>query len=61
MTKGIPKEDGSGKGVRANKGRGGCEITKQLKKGKKKKKSSIKNLGEWTFGGGASNQKYRRL
>lgn len=24
ITKGVPKRDGSGKGVRANKGRGGC-------------------------------------
>lgn len=28
MTKGKPKKDGSGKGVRANKGRGGCKVTK---------------------------------
>lgn len=28
MTKGIPKRDGSGKGVRANKGRGGCNPPK---------------------------------
>ena len=32
---GDPKRDGSGKGMRANKGRGGCDLTK-----KKKKKSS---------------------
>ena len=24
MAKGVPKRDGSGRGVRANKGRGGC-------------------------------------
>ena len=24
MTDGVPKRDGSGKGVRANRGRGGC-------------------------------------
>lgn len=32
--KGKPKKDGSGKGVRANKGRGGCIKTKP--KGKRK-------------------------
>jgi hypothetical protein len=31
--KGTPKRDGSGKGTRANKGRGGC--TKPRNKGKK--------------------------
>jgi len=31
--KGMPKRDGSGKGVRANRGRGGCEPPKD--KGKK--------------------------
>ena len=25
-TKGQPKRDGSGRGVRANKGRGGCDV-----------------------------------
>jgi len=33
--KGTPKRDGSGKGSRANKGRGGCSTTKQSGKGKK--------------------------
>jgi len=33
MAKNIPKRDGSGKGRRANKGRGGCTPTR--KKGKK--------------------------
>ena len=28
MTKGKPKRDGSGRGVRANKGRGGCKPPK---------------------------------
>jgi len=32
MAKGKPKRDGSGKGVRANRGRGGCKTTR--KKGK---------------------------
>jgi hypothetical protein len=25
MAKGIPKRDGSGRGIRSNKGRGGCK------------------------------------
>jgi len=32
---GIPKRDGSGKGKRANQGRGGCAVSKQPKQGKK--------------------------
>jgi hypothetical protein len=32
--KGTPKRDGSGRGVRANKGRGGCSSEEQKKKGK---------------------------
>ena len=31
--KGIPKYDGSGKGLRINKGRGGCIVTKKVGKG----------------------------
>lgn len=27
--KGIPKRDGSGKGTRANQGRGGCKTTRK--------------------------------
>jgi len=34
MTKGVPKRDGSGRGRRANKGRGGCPVEKQPRKGK---------------------------
>ena len=34
MKKGTPKRDGSGKGVRANKGRGGCATTEKEGKGK---------------------------
>jgi len=30
--KGKPKKDGSGKGIRANKGRGGCSPEEQKKK-----------------------------
>lgn len=33
MAKGTPKKDGSGKGVRANKGRGGCAENKKVGKG----------------------------
>jgi len=33
-TKGVPKKDGSGKGTRSNKGRGGCKVTKKSGKGK---------------------------
>lgn len=29
MAKGKPKKDGSGKGTRANKGRGGCETPRK--------------------------------
>ena len=28
MAKGIPKKDGSGRGTRANRGRGGCATTR---------------------------------
>jgi len=34
--KGIPKKDGSGKGVRVNKGRGGCKSPKGKGKGERK-------------------------
>ena len=33
MTKGKPKRDGSGKGTRANKGRGGCSPIKKKGQG----------------------------
>lgn len=32
--KGVPKRDGSGRGVRANRGRGGCETTKEIGQGR---------------------------
>jgi len=32
--KGKPKRDGSGKGTRANRGRGGCKTTKSKGRGK---------------------------
>lgn len=35
--KGVPKRDGSGKGVRANKGRGGCVTPKSKGKGTNRK------------------------
>ena len=36
MTKGTPKKDGSGKGRRDNRGRGGCKKPKDRGKGKSK-------------------------
>ncbi len=36
MTKGKPKKDGSGRGIRTNKGRGGCASTQNKGKGKNK-------------------------
>ena len=36
--KGVPKKDGSGKGVRGNKGRGGCVTTKKTGKGSNRNK-----------------------
>ena len=38
MTKGKPKRDGSGKGVRANRGRGGCKPTSSKGKGSNRRK-----------------------
>lgn len=35
MAKNTPKRDGSGKGKRANQGRGGCKSTKKSGKGKR--------------------------
>ena len=35
MKKGTPKRDGSGKGTRANKGRGGCKTPQKTGKGRK--------------------------
>lgn len=34
MKKGIPRRDGSGRGIRANRGRGGCKITQRRGKGR---------------------------
>lgn len=36
MTKGKPLKNGSGKGTRANRGRGGCETTQKKGKGSKR-------------------------
>lgn len=36
--KGVPKRDGSGKGVRANRGRGGCKTTQKVGKGRNRRK-----------------------
>jgi len=38
MPKGTPKKDGSGKGTRANRGRGGCKTTKSKGQGSNRKK-----------------------
>jgi len=35
--KGVPKKDGSGKGTRANRGRGGCKVTKKTGSGRSRK------------------------
>jgi len=35
MAKGTPKRDGSGRGTRANRGRGGCTTTSKTGKGRK--------------------------
>lgn len=36
MAKRIPKRDGSGRGVRANRGRGGCSRTRSIGRGRNK-------------------------
>ena len=38
MTKRIPKRDGSGRGTRDNRGRGGCSSTKKVGQGRNKRK-----------------------
>ena len=35
--KGVPKRDGSGQGIRANRGRGGCKTPNKKPKGREKK------------------------
>ena len=35
MTKSVPRKNGSGKGNRSNRGRGGCKVTKSIGKGRK--------------------------
>jgi hypothetical protein len=35
--KGVPKKDGSGKGKRANRGRGGCKTTKKKGQGRNRR------------------------
>lgn len=35
--KGVPKRDGSGRGVGANAGRGGCNPPKESRKGSRRK------------------------
>jgi len=36
MAKGIPKRDGTGRGTRANRGRGGCRTTRRIGRGRNK-------------------------
>lgn len=38
MKKGTPRRNGSGKGARANRGRGGCVPTKTTGKGRNRRK-----------------------
>jgi len=33
--KGTPRHDGSGRGARANRGRGGCKTTRKVGRGRK--------------------------
>ncbi len=35
IKKGVPKRDGSGRRVRANRGRGGCEETEKVGRGRR--------------------------
>ena len=37
MPKGIPRKDGSGRGIRANRGRGGCSKTQRIGKGRNRR------------------------
>ena len=37
MLKGVPRRNGSGKGIRANRGRGGCKATRRTEKGSNKR------------------------
>jgi len=37
MKKGTPKRDGSGKGTRANRGRGGCQQTRSKGRGRNRR------------------------
>ena len=36
--RGVPKRDGSGRGVRANRGRGGCKKTRSVGRGRNRRK-----------------------
>lgn len=37
VKKGVPKHDSSGKGVRANRGRGGCKTTRSTGRGRNRR------------------------
>ena len=49
MVKNKPKKDGSGGGLRLNRGRGGCEVTEEKGLGQKilKKKLNFFGKVEW--------------
>jgi len=38
MRKGVPKKDGSGRGRRDNRGRGGCKTTRKTGRGSNRRK-----------------------
>jgi len=38
MAKGVPRRNGSGRGVRANRGRGGCKTTRTTGRGRNRKR-----------------------
>ena len=38
MRKGVPRRDGSGRGVRANRGGGGCAKTRRTGRGRNRKR-----------------------
>ena len=35
MPRNVPRRNGSGGGIRANRGRGGCRVTRRIGKGRK--------------------------
>ena len=41
--KGVPKRNGSGRGVRANRGRGGCTTSQTAGRGRNKRRKTAKS------------------